>query len=148
MLVALGSVVAANCVLRDIDRGFADIFRWSAIYFVIVGLIVVVGAVWESAYAVQSVIEALVRSTRTSQGGAIRHVFCATDLGSGEHAYLTDEQMLRVQGASTLHDVPVADTVAASAGFPGFRPVILGPHQVGSLRAGPRGRRSGRSPGP
>ncbi len=138
VVVALGSVVAANCVLRDIDRGFADIFRWSAIYFVIVGLIVVVGAVWESAYAVQSVIEALVRSTRTPQGGAIRHVFCATDLGSGEHAYLTDQQMLRVQGSSTLHDVPVADTVAASAGFPGFRPVILGPHQVGGLRAGPR----------
>ena len=138
VVVALGSVVAANCVLRDIDRGFADIFRWSAIYFVIVGLIVVVGAVWESAYAVQSVIEALVRSTRTREGGAIRHVFCATDLGSGEHAYLTDQQMLRVQGGSTLHDVPVADTVAASAGFPGFRPVILGPHQVGGLRAGPR----------
>ena len=138
VVVALGSVVAANCVLRDIDRGFADIFRWSAIYFVIVGLIVVVAAVWESAYAVQSVIEALVRSTRTREGGAIRHVFCATDLGSGEHAYLTDQQMLRVQGSSTLHDVPVADTVAASAGFPGFRPVILGPHQVGGLRAGPR----------
>ena len=137
-VVALGSVVAANCVLRDIDRGFAEIFRWSAVYFVIVGLIVVVAAVWESAYAVQSVIEALVRSRRTPSGAAIRHVFCATDLGSGEHAYLTDQQMLRVQGASTLRAVPVADTVAASAGFPGFRPVILGPHQVDGLSAGPR----------
>ncbi len=71
-------------------------------------------------------------------GGAIRHVFCATDLGSGEHAYLADQQMLRVQGVSALRAVPVADTVAASAGFPGFRPVILGPHQVAGLSAGPR----------
>ena len=84
------------------------------------------------------VIEALVRNVRTSQSGAIRHVFCATDLGSGEHVYLADQRMLRVQGVSTLRAVPVADTVAASAGFPGFRPVILGPHQVAGLRAGPR----------
>ena len=138
LLVALGSVVAANCVLRDLDPGFAEIFRWSAIYFVIVGLIVVVAAVWESAYAVQSVIEALVRSGRTATDAAIRHVFCATDLGSGEHAYLTDRQMLRIQGTSALDGVPVADTVAASAGFPGFRPVILGPDQVEGLSAGPR----------
>ena len=89
--VALVLVVAASCVLRDIAPGFAEILRWSAIYLVIVGLIVIVAAVWESAYAVQSVIEALVRSLGASQGAAIRHVFCATDLASGEHVYLSDQ---------------------------------------------------------
>lgn len=101
-------------------------------------------AIPESWYAVQGAVESLVAKAagaaspregttieQIANTDACRRIFCATDLGSGSHVYLTHDRVLTSDQVGGQPNVYVADVVAASACFPGFRPIVFGRGELG-----------------
>jgi hypothetical protein len=71
----------------------------------------------------------------------VSRVFCATDLTSGEHVYIGAKETARVGDSHDGTSPPrllVADVVAASAGFPGLRPLVFGLDELGLADTGDR----------
>jgi hypothetical protein len=96
----------------------------------------------ESALIVRAIVDSLHASTHGGDsrwkpssadlaGKRPRHLFCATDLSTGEHVYITSDEVLMVGKSFTPADVSLGEAVAASACFPGFRPISLDERQLG-----------------
>jgi hypothetical protein len=98
----------------------------------------------QSWYAVQSAVESLVAEARRSKDrragttlseiagdDETRRIFCATDLKSGSHVYLSHDIVLTPDATGTSPSVYLADVVAASACFPGFRPLVFNHTELG-----------------
>ena len=122
---------------------FAILFRIASGFLAILAF----PASW---YAVQRAVETLVWHARgasdPSRGTTLadieasemtRRIFCATDLSSGSHVYLTPGHVLTPSGAGRDPNVFIADVVAASACFPGFRPVVFQRAELGLSIASP-----------
>lgn len=103
-----------------------------------------------SLYSVQSVVENLVstalgaedstRGTTLADIDGVEHtrrIFCATDLSLGSHIYLTPGRVLSAGAVGVDPHVFLADVVAASACFPGFRPIVFTRAELG-LQGSPR----------
>lgn len=100
-------------------------------------------ALTSSWYGVQAAVESLVAEGRrvssvgTTLGesadieGQPTRIFCATDLSSGSHVYITPTCTMVVDGYGLRPRAYLADVVAASACFPGFRPVVFQPAELG-----------------
>lgn len=103
----------------------------------------VFSALPDSWYAVQSVVETLVAHSRgipsARKGTTLadiaqdetRRIFCATDLSSGSHVYLMPEHVLSPGETGFRPNVYLADVVAASACFPGFKPIVFQRAELG-----------------
>ncbi|MGH2613613.1 MAG: hypothetical protein ACRDJC_00090 [Thermomicrobiales bacterium] len=101
-------------------------------------------AIMTNWYSVQAVVEGLVGRTlgRGNPGRGmtlseigdaerLNRIFCTTDLSTGAHVYLTPRGVLAPGRGGEHSNVYLADVVAASACFPGFRPVGFTQHEVG-----------------
>ena len=128
----------------------------AATAYLLAGALFVVLAFWHSWYAVQAVVETLVSEARgtsasphgtaladIAQDEATQRIFCATDLSSGSHVYLAPGYVLAPGEVGRDPNVFLADVVAASACFPGLRPIVFRRAEVGlaTATAAGRGRR-------
>ncbi|MFG2613630.1 hypothetical protein [Streptomyces anulatus] len=103
-------------------------------------------------YAVQRAVESLVshvRGTLESRAGttlaeisedeSTRRIFCTTDLSEGSHVYFTPGRVLGPNVTGRDPSVFLADIVAASACFPGFRPLTFRRSELGLSGVDPVG---------
>lgn len=169
-LVAAALVIAFVFPAWDLSQEDPDVAT-NTVYVgrvisVIVLLLLLLGIGWvvhafqTSLYAVQSVIESLMsevlRTGDTTGGTALsdidgaegtRRIFCATDLSLGSHVYLTPGRVLAAGSTGREPRIFLADVVAASACFPGFRPIVFTRTELGleplPPTAPPRVHRSG-----
>jgi hypothetical protein len=137
-------------------------FLFAVVFSIVFGGFLAVTAVPDSLYAVQAAVETLVAEalgTPTAKSGTslfdiggfetTRRIFCATDLSSGSHVYLAPRFVLAPGESGRDPHVYVADVVAASACFPGFRPLVFRRDEVGlagpqtRMNASPRRHRAG-----
>jgi hypothetical protein len=135
------------------SEGAIGALNWMATVFPFVLLVVIpvvavvtaTSAIVGSAYSVQGVVEtlagrALNRRDRgigtdlrelASYEGDLERILCATDLSTGSHIYLTSTTVLAPGVDGLAPNVYLADAVAASACFPGFRPLVFRPRELG-----------------
>ncbi|MFE1500457.1 hypothetical protein ACFW89_36015, partial [Streptomyces albidoflavus] len=125
--------------------------------FAVFGLLMLFAIIWctrygttslnafsASWYAVQRAVETLLWHARGASGSShgttlaeiaadeeTRRIFCATDLSTGSHVYFTPGRVLTPTEVGRDPNVFVADVVAASACFPGFRPVVFQRAELG-----------------
>lgn len=137
--------------LRNSDTLLAQL-NWIAIVvpaillisFPVVAALFAATAIIQSWYAVQSVVETIAadaRDVRQSPEGTKlrdvdielepRRIFCATDLSAGGHVYFTSHRVVAPGEEGRDPNVYLADVAAASACFPGFRPLVFRRAELG-----------------
>jgi hypothetical protein len=119
------------------DGTFALTLAIIAALVLLVALFGIAQALTDSWYSVQAAVETLVGAgvpsvrrdgmsmskLREIESSPTR-IFCATDLNEGTHAYITSGGVVHAGVACDKPpNVHLADVVAASACFPGFRPI-------------------------
>ncbi|MCH6229716.1 hypothetical protein MK786_03090 [Microbacterium sp. CFH 31415] len=116
-----------------------------AIAVPVIAIVYFFTALVQSWYSVQAAVEqlsaaSLARDDRpegetlsTGQGPAPEptRIYCATDLRTGSHVYLSASRVLAPGVVGTSPNVYLADAVAASACFPGFRPLAFDARELG-----------------
>jgi hypothetical protein len=159
-LFVLGFLIVAVFVMPQWLTLDEPAFLFALVFAFVGGGFLAVTAFPHSWYAVQGVVETLVveaRGSAASRHGTelaeiahddgTRRIFCATDLASGSHVYLTPGRVLGPDESGRDPCVYLTDVVAASACFPGFRPIVFHRHEVGltgtPCTAGPRRHRAG-----
>ncbi|MFJ6054846.1 hypothetical protein [Streptomyces sp. NPDC092307] len=143
---ALAVLIAVGLLALFVDSSLLSNEDYLLMYLALMLIIasVTLSAFPTSWYAVQSTVETLVghgRGSLSSQRGttladiaqeeSTRRIFCATDLSSGSHVYLTPGCVLSPGETGQGPNLFLADVVAASACFPGLRPVVFKRAELG-----------------
>ena len=123
--------------------GWMDLYPMLMILFG-VPLFVAITAIPTSRLAVQTMLEPLLTSLVDSSDprvgvsmadlngiGCASRVFCTTDVASGSHVYITARDVLLPQRRGRDPVLLLSDVVAASACFPGFRPIEFSESELG-----------------
>jgi hypothetical protein len=142
MLVFLFPAITSFLLDNPVDLAFLLFFGIG------IPLFIVLSAIPDSLYAVQHAVEAIATMfiphlnvetgpTLADAGDAdsVIRIYCATDLTVGTHVYIGSGETLHSHPAPEARSHPpcvlLSDVVAASAGFPGFRPLVFSHRELG-----------------